>query len=471
MANRYQERSFPADDHFGRQDGYARNGGESDPLAELARLIGQADPLSSFAKNEQGADQRRAPVDFDAQLNAQLDQYDEPEDAPAATGRPSWMRRSNVVEAPPEPEVAIQPIHPLHRHGRTSVVTPQPAPLPSAPAIDDYVEPYHEPEPMAAAYNPDAGRYDEALFGKMPEPQQHAHHDDYAAHHRADHADDYDDQDYDDMPKRRGGMRTVAIVMALAVVGTGAALAYRTFTGGPSRAGEPPIIRADASPNKLVPPSASSDGSKAIQDRLAAGQERIVSREEQPVDVQRVAVDQPRVVFPPTSQPSAAQQQAAPSVTGALNSNAAAASISDEPRRVRTLTVRGEADQTTTPAARQAPARITAPAAANAPIALTPQPATRVASTAPTAAAVTGGYVVQVASQRGEAEAQASFNFLKSKYPSVLGSRSATIRRADLGDRGVYYRAMVGPFNSQDAAGQFCNSLRSAGGQCVVQRN
>jgi cell division protein FtsN len=53
----------------------------------------------------------------------------------------------------------------------------------------------------------------------------------------------------------------------------------------------------------------------------------------------------------------------------------------------------------------------------------------------------------------------------------VLGSHSPVIKRADLGDKGVYYRAMVGPFGSSEEASQLCSSLKSAGGQCVIQRN
>ena len=45
------------------------------------------------------------------------------------------------------------------------------------------------------------------------------------------------------------------------------------------------------------------------------------------------------------------------------------------------------------------------------------------------------------------------------------------IKRADLADKGVYYRAMVGPFGTPEEASQFCGNLKSAGGQCVVQRN
>ena len=49
-------------------------------------------------------------------------------------------------------------------------------------------------------------------------------------------------------------------------------------------------------------------------------------------------------------------------------------------------------------------------------------------------------YVVQLSSQKTEAEAQASFRSLQAKFPSELGSRQPLIRRADLGSKGVFYR-------------------------------
>jgi cell division septation protein DedD len=76
------------------------------------------------------------------------------------------------------------------------------------------------------------------------------------------------------------------------------------------------------------------------------------------------------------------------------------------------------------------------------------------------------GYVVQVSSQRTEAEAQAAWQNLQARYSSVLAGRQATIRRADLGDRGTFYRAQVGPFSSRDDASRFRN-LKSAGGGVV----
>jgi hypothetical protein len=86
-------------------------------------------------------------------------------------------------------------------------------------------------------------------------------------------------------------------------------------------------------------------------------------------------------------------------------------------------------------------------------------------------AAAAGGYVVQVSAQRNKADAEASFRSLQEKFPSQLGGRTAIVRRADLGAKGIYYRAMVGPFASAGEAGQFCGRFKAAGGQCLIQRN
>ena len=82
-----------------------------------------------------------------------------------------------------------------------------------------------------------------------------------------------------------------------------------------------------------------------------------------------------------------------------------------------------------------------------------------------------GGYAVQVSSQRSEGEAQAAFRSLQAKFPRELGSHHAMFRRADLGAKGVYYRALVGPFASAEQASSLCSSLKAAGGSCIVQRN
>ena len=408
-------------------------------------------------------------------------------------------RRPPPQDYDDEPEYQPAPVHPLHRYA---------AQQPQAPAQDYDEQPqYAEAEPQQ-----DPSRYDDALYGRI-ESGEHDYQRDPA------YPDDpYAYQNgYDEEPapkKRSSGLTTVAAVLALAVVGTGAAFAYRTYVGSP-RSGEPPIIRADNSPTKVVP-AQSDGGTSKTPDRMPAGDggEKLVSREEAPVDVNSRS-GAPRVVFPQLNQNSSPPTVASVSPTGAALATAANGTLpNNEPRRIKTLAVKGDAAENggipagaTAPPPRPGPATrsVAAPAApaaaapavppaapgarnpasanasANTPVSLAPQAGqpsdsapTRVAATNPTqtAPAANGsGYLVQVSSQKNEADAQASFRALQSKFPNVLGSKSPVIKRADLGEKGVYYRAMVGPFGSPDEASQFCGSLKTAGGQCVVQRN
>jgi hypothetical protein len=487
MADRYQDRPFPADDDDRGDNPHAPARGESDPLAELARLIGQTDPFASMGRaNAQVPPRASAPDQY--QLPAAAD----PDDGPPA-GPPPWMQRANRQELPQQEYPSS--VHPLQRYASAA-----------APALD-----YQQQQPFAEADpEPDPSRYDEALYGQLDSGDQLTQHDPAYADDAYAYQDGYDGAE-EQVEKRRGGMVTVVVVLALAVVGTGAAFAYRSYVGTP-RSGEPPIIRADAGPTKIVP--APSDGSNKVPDRMSAGDgaEKIVPREEAPVDPNSKAGQSgPRVVFPPLNQNGSPPSAASVAPGGLPPAGAGNGTMpNNEPRKIKTFSVRGEQpDGAATPVTTTAPPPAAKPAAgakataappsatprtsaananANAPLSLVPggspapaaEPRTRVAATAPAQTAPeaapsggggSGNYLVQVSSQRNEADAQASFRALQSKFPGVLGSRSPVIKRADLGDKGVYYRAMVGPFGSPDEASQFCGSLKTAGGQCVVQRN
>jgi hypothetical protein len=479
MANRYQDRPFPADHDHDRGGAYASAGGESDPLAELARLIGQTDPFGSLDRANQQI-QPRAKA---------RDQHPQPApDNGAPAGPPPWMQRA--IRQEPRQEEYPGAVHPPQRH----------APPHVAPESD-----YEQAQPFAdAERESDPSRYDDALYGPLDSGAHDQHHPAYADDAYV-YEDSYGNGAEDQLPRRRGGMAAVLAVLALAVVGTGAAFAYRSYVGSP-RSGEPPIIRADAGPTKIVP--APTDGAGKVLDRLASADstEKIVPREEAPVDVN--ARSGPRVVFPALNQNANPPSPASVAPRGQVLAAAGNGTLpNNEPRKIKTLSVRGDQpDGDAAPVASTAPSSTkpspaartatTAPpaaprsppsaanASANSPISLAPQsspPApsgdsrTKVAATNPVQTAPSGegggGYLVQVSSQRNEADAQSSFRALQNKFPSVLGSRAPVIKRADLGDKGVYYRAMVGPFGSSDEATHFCGSLKTAGGQCVVQRN
>lgn len=497
MADRYQNRAFPTGNDYDRDAG-SHASVESDPLAELARLIGQTDPFGTrpMSRANLPVQQPVRPVDPEPSYDSYAEEP-EPEDIPPPAP-PAWMQRAARQEAaaPPPPPQDDYPasVHPLHRYA-----APHPPAEPEYESDQLFAEPGH-------GHEPDLSRYDDALYGGFDSDAQNQRNQNYADDGYA-----YDeDQHFDEQPepRRRGGMITVAAVLALAVFGVGGALAYRSYTTGP-RSGDPPIIRADAGPTKIIP--APADVAAKVPDRMGAGDgtEKIVSREEAPIDPN--ARTGPRVVFPPLTPngnvPSPSTiVSAAPPPAAANSANGTFAN--NEPHRVRTLPVRGDqADAgvpanapppptTAPPAAKPPRAAATAtrpPAAnpnaanANAPLSLAPQadnaPAPepqRIAANTPAqvapsvpatpSAAGSGSYLVSVTSQPSEAEAQASYRALQGKYPSVLGSQSAVVARGNSKSGTVTYRA--GPsFASQGDAAQFCHSYQAAGGQCWVVKN
>jgi cell division protein FtsN len=192
------------------------------------------------------------------------------------------------------------------------------------------------------------------------------------------------------------------------------------------------------------------------------GGERLVSREEAPVDVNSRS-GASLVEIPPLNQNSSPPPIASVSPTGPALATAANGTMpNNEPRKIKALIAKGDAAENGgIPVGAVAPAKPdSAVRSASAPVA----PAQRNPSAG-------GGYLVQISSQKNEADAQVSYRALQNKFPAALRSRPPVIKRADLGDKGVYYRTMVGPFGSTEEAAQFCGNLKTAGGQCVVQRN
>ena len=96
--------------------------------------------------------------------------------------------------------------------------------------------------------------------------------------------------------------------------------------------------------------------------------------------------------------------------------------------------------------------------------------APQAAPEAATRAIEAGGFVVQLSAVRSEPDAQAAFRTMQAKY-SVLSGRPLLIRRKDQGERGIFFAAQVGPFGVKSDADQLCETLKSEGGTCFVQKN
>jgi hypothetical protein len=503
-------RSFRRDSPA-RENEPSQRDGLSDPLAELARLIGQ--------RSEQGDGQPPVP-EGDAAPASEFDWASVNENGGYGANRPG----DDYGDRSAEP--AAWPLDEGYE-------SEQSAPPPNFPAAASFNGVRREPDQNARSYDPRNGQ-PPAQSRTQPFPFMPAAHDSYQAENREQHgayaqshSEDYADDDYDDEadPPRRGGTVVVVALLGLAVLGTAGALGYRAIIGGSVIPGLPPIIKPIDGPIK-VKPDQQAQGANPSQANSARGTgEQVVTNQEQPVDVQatnqvprmiktipvlpsgspdpgvaggqppanvaQVPVAAPGYAEPvPPAQPFRADRAAAsqaPAVnrqiptpttrSGPAPGSAPTASVTrpkPQTKPVRTATPDSQSaggplslvppQEGATP---QAPPPRAVHTAANnpaAPVALGPSGREEAAHGAGT------GYV-QVSSQRSEAEAQSAYRALQTQFPQQLGSRHAVFRRADLGDKGIYYRALVGPFATAEQASSFCSSLKAAGGSCFMQRD
>jgi len=87
----------------------------------------------------------------------------------------------------------------------------------------------------------------------------------------------------------------------------------------------------------------------------------------------------------------------------------------------------------------------------------------------PAARAPDGRFVVQLAAMRSQAEANARYAALRQRHGDLLGGYGPLIQRANLGDRGIYYRLRVGPIADKRTASKLCADLQARGvSDCII---
>jgi SPOR domain len=478
-----------------RRDGPARDNqpaqrdGLSDPLAELARLIGQRSEEGSGQAPESYQDEAAPPSEFDwASVN-------EDEGYPANQPGNGYDRSQQPAPWPLDQEHQDEP----------------PAPRRSLPPVSSVNGARGEPAQRARSYDP-RGEQPPAQSRAQPfpfiPPVQDGYQQADSADHRGAYSEDYADDDYDEEPApRRSGTVVIVALLGLAVLGTAGALGYRAMFGGSVIPSLPPIIKPADGPIRIKPAQNAAQGQT---DPAKSTGDQVVINQEQPVDIQagnpipRMIKTIP-VVPNGSPDPAAAAGQppgavaqapvpppgyAEPVAPSAQPFGAPVQPVAPPPARpVRPSTQQASAGAMPPASAARPkpPVRTAAPESPSSggPLQLVPQqegaqqPAPRAvhsamnspAAAVPAAGTAGAAFAVQVSSQRSEAEAQAAYRALQAKYPQQLGSRHVVFRRADLGDKGVYYRALVGPFASSEQASTFCSNLKAAGGSCFIQRN
>lgn len=99
------------------------------------------------------------------------------------------------------------------------------------------------------------------------------------------------------------------------------------------------------------------------------------------------------------------------------------------------------------------------------PVTATPAPAT--APAAPVAVK-SGKYMAQLGAFSSEKDAEAAWAKVKSAHGSMFPTKTHAIQRADLGNKGVFHRLQMGPFESEDAARKVCSYLQENKQGCFI---
>jgi hypothetical protein len=437
----------------------------SDPLAELARLVGSGnDPFRKvFADRNDGLTMpppgRASAPSYDSPGVAAANQYD----LDRAFGRPAQMAPCYM---------------------------PAPEPARTETSADPYAsQAYQAPQPAAGAYDPAYGQ----AYGQNDAP--------WIAPEAVPYAD------YPEEPQRRTGRAKLLIGAAAAVVIAGGAGAYfLSSSDGGSR--QVPTIPAQQGPAKVQPAEAAKSGTSQQISVLERGgapnsTSRVVQSDEQPLDLANASRGQG------ANRPPRNNENGAPVTIAPPPPPPVANSIFSEPRRVKAVAVRPDgsiidpnapapaaAPPANAPAATAAAApppapvgrpmdiasivNATAPPAGGARVAAAPpsppvQAARPVAPAAPApvapaaSAGAPGSFSVQLAGTSSEDEARDALTRLTRRFATELGSYRPAVVKADIGSRTVY-RVRINNLSSEDA-NTLCARLKAGGGSCFVARN
>jgi hypothetical protein len=308
-----------------------------------------------------------------------------------------------------------------HLEQRVELSLPSEKPTSSPPAQEDKAfEQYCEGETGAALVHPGS------CHGPTAE-----------LHDLADYGE-YNGPDYSNgLPDQRRGLRMFAALIGLALAGSATAFASWALSDKRGRGDAARVIVAPISPEKTAP---SPREHSHLDERLYAHSDersvnapgRTMTGAEEPADA--------KPPMPPAPPPTA---------------------VAFGPAQTKMA----ELTPGPTPPGRPAATALKQPADV-----MKPAPRQTALGAAEPSGAHGMPYVVQLSSERGEAAAHAKSQALQNKYRNAFAGREPFIRRADLGDRGVYYRVQIGPFAIGEA-NQICENFKKSGADCIVHRN
>lgn len=265
------------------------------------------------------------------------------------------------------------------------------------------------------------------------------------------------------MPHRRGSaLRIVTIVIALVAVTVFAGMiGYTYMNRGDGAGGVAPLIKADPRPMKTAP---DKPGGMVVphQDKEIYGKLGHEGAPQQTARIERL--------LPPPETPMARPRppEAPPPLEPQIPP---APQVAPPPGAVEVTQPPPPQPQPPTSRPSAAPAQPAAPAAPPASVARAAPPAAATAAASAAVAPAAGGrYRVQLAAVRSNEDAGREWEKMRRAHPDLLGPLALNVVRADLGDRGTFYRIQAGPFSDEASAKELCRRLSEKKMGCLVVR-
>ena len=231
-------------------------------------------------------------------------------------------------------------------------------------------------------------------------------------------------------PRFRGSVATVIALLGIGVFAGGLWFAYQQgvrHAASGNSAADVPLIHADERPTKVKP---ENPGGMGVPDR-----DKLIYTQK------RAAMEH---LLPPAEKPMARPTASAPAPANALEAPPQAA---------------------VSAALQQAPAQQTAAKAGVKPISTSATPAKPTPAHEPSASG--RGTRIQLGSVRSPEVAREEWDRIKHANADLLASISAAPVRADLGDKGVYYRIQTAPIADAD---RICGELKRRNVGCIIAR-
>jgi cell division protein FtsN len=82
--------------------------------------------------------------------------------------------------------------------------------------------------------------------------------------------------------------------------------------------------------------------------------------------------------------------------------------------------------------------------------------------------ASSGSYLLQIGAYKSEGEAMSAWKTYQSKHATLLSGFGPDVQKADLGEKGTWYRLRIASFADKDAAAALCDRLKAQNANCFL---